>query len=57
MLQHQQSGHAELAARADAQFHLAIAEASHNLVLVQVMQSLFTVVLSPWSATATTCSA
>ena len=46
MLQHQQSGHAELAARADAQFHLAIAEASHNLVLVQVMQSLFTVVLS-----------
>ena len=30
----------------DAQFHLAIAEASHNLVLVQVMQSLFTVVLS-----------
>ena len=46
MLQHQQSGHAELAARADAQFHLAIAEASHNLVLVQVMHSLFTVVLS-----------
>ncbi|MCD2165516.1 transcriptional regulator LldR [Comamonas koreensis] len=46
MIEHQQSGHAELAARADAQFHLAIAEASHNLVLVQVMQSLFTVVLS-----------
>ena len=46
MIQHQQSGHAELAARADAQFHLAIAEASHNLVLVQVMHSLFTVVLS-----------
>lgn len=46
MIHHQQSGHAELAARADAQFHLAIAEASHNLVLVQVMQSLFTVVLS-----------
>ena len=31
MLDHQQNGHAELAARADAQFHLAIAEASHNL--------------------------
>lgn len=46
MLQYQQSGHAELAARADAQFHLAIAEASHNLVLVQVMHSLFTLVLS-----------
>ncbi len=46
MVEHQQSGHAELAARADAQFHLAIAEASHNLVLVQVMHSLFTVVLS-----------
>ncbi len=46
MIQHQQLGHSELAARADAQFHLAIAEASHNLVLVQVMQSLFTVVLS-----------
>jgi GntR family L-lactate dehydrogenase operon transcriptional regulator len=46
MLQHQQSGNSELAARADAQFHLAIAEASHNLVLVQVMHSLFTMVLS-----------
>ena len=46
MLGHQQSGNTELAARADAQFHLAIAEASHNLVLVQVMHSLFTVVLS-----------
>ena len=46
MVQHQQDGHSELAARADAQFHLAIAEASHNLVLVQVMQSLFKVVLS-----------
>ncbi|WP_367067412.1 transcriptional regulator LldR [Oryzisolibacter sp. LB2S] len=46
MLAHQQGGHAELAARADAQFHLAIAEASHNLVLVQVMHSLFTLVLS-----------
>ncbi|AVT13427.1 transcriptional regulator LldR [Paracidovorax avenae] len=46
MMQHQQSGNAELASRADAQFHLAIAEASHNLVLVQVMHSLFTMVLS-----------
>ncbi|QEA14617.1 transcriptional regulator LldR [Comamonas flocculans] len=46
MLQYQRSGHAELAARADAQFHLAIAEASHNLVLVQVMHSLFTLMLS-----------
>lgn len=46
MIEHQQSGHAELAARSDAQFHLAIAEASHNLVLKQVMHGLFTVVLS-----------
>ncbi|GAA4005088.1 transcriptional regulator LldR [Comamonas faecalis] len=46
MLRHQQDGDAEQAARADAQFHLAIAEASHNLVLVQVMHSLFSVVLS-----------
>lgn len=46
MMQHQHNGHSELAARADAQFHLSIAEASHNLVLVQVMHSLFTVVLS-----------
>lgn len=29
-------------AQADARFHLAIAEASHNLVLVQVMRGLFT---------------
>ena len=32
---------AESAALADAQFHLAIAEASHNAVVVQVMRSLF----------------
>lgn len=31
----------QAAARADAQFHLAIAEASHNAVIVQVMRSLF----------------
>ena len=29
------------AAQADAKFHLAIAEASHNLVLIQMMRSLF----------------
>lgn len=29
-------------ARADAEFHLAIVEASHNLVLVHMMRSLFT---------------
>lgn len=29
-------------AQADARFHLSIAEASHNLVLVQVMRGLFT---------------
>lgn len=46
MTAHQQAGHAELAAYADAQFHLAIAEASHNLVLVQVMRSLFSVMRS-----------
>ncbi|MGB6007170.1 transcriptional regulator LldR [Castellaniella sp.] len=31
----------ELSARADAQFHLAIAEASHNAVLLQMMHGLF----------------
>jgi GntR family L-lactate dehydrogenase operon transcriptional regulator len=30
-----------LASRSDAQFHLAIAEASHNLVLLQMMRGLF----------------
>lgn len=37
--QHQQD--TEAAALADAQFHLAIAEASHNAVVVQIMRSLF----------------
>lgn len=46
MMQYQNKGSYELAARADAQFHLAIAEASHNVVLLQVMRSLFDVVLS-----------
>lgn len=46
MVQHQQSRDADKSARADAQFHLAIAQASHNLVLVQVMQSLFDLMLN-----------
>ena len=46
MQRHQQSHDAASAARADAQFHLAIAEASHNVVVVQVMRSLFEMVLS-----------
>lgn len=36
----------EAAAQADAQFHLAIAEASHNAVIVQIMRSLFDLMLS-----------
>jgi len=46
MIRYQQSGDTEQSARADAQFHLAVAEASHNLVLVQVMRGLFDLVLS-----------
>ncbi|MPS28589.1 transcriptional regulator LldR [Pigmentiphaga sp.] len=46
MVEHQQRKDATLSARADARFHLAIAEASHNLVLIQVMRSLFDLVLS-----------
>ena len=46
MMQYQIKGNYELAARADAQFHLAIAEASLNVVLLQVMRSLFDLVLS-----------
>ena len=34
-------GNDDEAARADAKFHLAIAEASHNVVLIQLMRSLF----------------
>ncbi|MCJ8160003.1 transcriptional regulator LldR [Acinetobacter zhairhuonensis] len=37
----QSLGDDEQAARADANFHLAIAEASHNLVLIQVMRGVF----------------
>lgn len=46
MLQHQDIHDADNAARADTQFHLAIAEASHNIVLVQAMRSLFEMVLN-----------
>ncbi|MDU6099646.1 MAG: FCD domain-containing protein, partial [Acinetobacter sp.] len=34
-------GDSAQAAVADAEFHLAIAEASHNVVLIQMMRSLF----------------
>jgi GntR family L-lactate dehydrogenase operon transcriptional regulator len=41
-ISHYQSlGDDEQAAQADARFHLAIAEASHNLVLIQMMRGLF----------------
>lgn len=46
LVKHQVSGDKTMSARADAQFHLAIAEASHNAVLLQVMRGLFQVVLS-----------
>src|SRR5690606_12467201 len=46
MIRYHQSGDTVQSARADAQFHLAVAEASHNLVLVQVMRGLFDLVLS-----------
>lgn len=35
------SGDPEFSSRADARFHLAIAEASHNAVLLQMMRGLF----------------
>ena len=41
LLHYQHLQDTESAALADAQFHLAIAEASHNAVVVQVMRSLF----------------
>lgn len=46
MVAHQQQGDTELSARSDAQFHLAIAEASHNVVLVQIMRGLFNLMFS-----------
>lgn len=41
MLQAHAQGDAAAEARADADFHLAIAEAAHNRVLLQVMRGLF----------------
>ncbi|HHQ6604185.1 TPA: transcriptional regulator LldR [Serratia fonticola] len=41
MLALQESDHPELAAQADVRFHLAIAEASHNVVLLQTMRGFF----------------
>lgn len=38
---HQARGDSAAAAIADANFHVAIAEASHNVVLIQMMRSLF----------------
>lgn len=46
MLHHQNMHDVDNAARADTQFHLAIAEASHNIVVVQAMRSLFEMVLN-----------
>ncbi len=46
LLLRQQQGHAIEAAKADAQFHLAIAQASHNAVMLQVMRSLVDLVFS-----------
>lgn len=46
LIKYQRLGDNEMSARADAQFHLAIAEASHNVVLIQVMRGLFELVLS-----------
>lgn len=46
MVEHQKNQNAELSARADAQFHLAIAQASHNVVLLQIMNGLFQLVFS-----------
>lgn len=39
-------GDSQQAAIADAEFHLAIAEASHNIVFVQIMRGLFNVLLT-----------
>ena len=38
---YQSIGDDDQASKADAEFHLAIAEASHNLVLIQMMRGLF----------------
>lgn len=42
----QQHDDPQLAAQADVRFHLAIAEASHNLVLLQTMRGFFTLLHS-----------
>lgn len=44
--EHQRQGNSQQAAIADAEFHLAIAEASHNIVFVQIMRGLFNVLLT-----------
>lgn len=41
MLRFQGSGDPGLSAQADAQFHLAIAEAAHNAVMLQMMRGMF----------------
>lgn len=41
LLTYQGNNDAEKAADADAQFHLTIAEASHNVVLIQMMRNVF----------------
>ena len=46
MIEHQQNGDTAQSARADAQFHLAIAEDSHNRLLLQIMRGLFDLVFS-----------
>lgn len=46
MIEHQEKDEPALAAHADAQFHLAIAQASHNVVLLQVMRGVFDLLLT-----------
>ena len=41
LLHYQAQAQDELSADADAAFHLAIAEASHNVVLIQMMRNVF----------------
>ncbi|ETD66935.1 transcriptional regulator [Pelistega indica] len=41
LLEYQQQGNLILASDADANFHLVIAEASHNAVLIQLMRNVF----------------
>lgn len=41
MIAAHEAGESLVEAQADAEFHLAIAEASHNEILVQIMRSLF----------------